>query len=75
MENIQIKKSDFNKILNTAEILINEVEQALSQEDIIKKRIEEIKTGKVKGKTEEELDEYLKERGVKIEQLENKRAS
>jgi len=75
MEDIQIKKSDFNKILNTAEILINEVEEALSQEDIIKKRIEEIKTGKIKGRTEEELDEYLKKRGVKIEQLGSKRAS
>ena len=75
MEDIQIKKSDFNKILNTAEILINEVEEALSQEDIIKKRIEEIKTGKIKGKTEEELDEYLKKRGVKIEQLGSKGAS
>ena len=75
METIQIKKSDFNKILNTAEILINEVEEALSQEDIIKKRMEEIKTGKIKGGTEEELDEYLKKRGVKIERLGNKRAS
>ena len=75
MEDIQIKKSDFNKILNTAEILINEVEEALSQEDIIKKRIEEIKTGKIKGRTEEELDEYLKKRGVKIEQLGSKGAS
>lgn len=75
MENIQIKKSDFNKILNTAEILINEVEEALSQEDIIKKRMEDIKTGKVNGKTEEELDDYLKKRGVKIERLGNKRAS
>lgn len=66
METIQIKKSDFNKILNTAEILINEVEQALSQDDLIKKRIEDIKTGKVKGRTEQELDDYLKKRGVKI---------
>ena len=66
METLQIKKTDFNKILETAEILINEVEQALSQDDIVKARIEDIKTGKIKGKGEQELNDYLKKRGVKI---------
>ena len=67
METVQVGKDDFNKILNTAEVLIDEVEQALSQDEIVIRRIEDIKTGRVKGKTEKELDYYLKKRGVKIE--------
>ena len=66
METLQIKKTDFNKILETAEILINEVEQALSQDDIVKARIEDIRIGRIKGKSEQELNDYLKKRGVKI---------
>mgnify|MGYP001603799261 FL=1 len=67
METVQIKKSDFSKILSTAEILIDEVEQAFSQDEVVMKRIKDIKTGNVKGKTEQELNDYLKKRGVKIE--------
>ncbi len=66
METIQVRKSDFNKIISTAEVLINEVEQALSQDEIAKKRIGDIITGRIKSRTEEELDNYLKKRGVKI---------
>ncbi|MBI3051835.1 hypothetical protein HYY74_05255 [Candidatus Woesearchaeota archaeon] len=66
METLQIKKSDFSKILETAELLISEVEQALSQDDIVKARMGDIKAGRVNGKSEQELDEYLKRRGVKI---------
>ena len=66
METIQVNKTDFNKILNTAEILIEEVEQVLSQDEVAKKRTEDIKAGRVKGRTEEDLDNYLKKRGVKI---------
>jgi len=67
METVQVRKSDFSKILETAEILVSEVEHALSQDDIVIKRIDDIKLGKVKGKTERDLDEYLKKRGVKID--------
>lgn len=66
MEVLQVKKSDFNKILSTAELLVNEVEQAFSQDEIVKSRIEDIKLNKIKGRTEQELNEYLKKRGVKI---------
>ena len=67
METVEVKKSDLNKILNTAEILVDEVEQALSQDEIAKKRMNDIKTEKTTGKPEKDLDEYLKKRGVKIE--------
>lgn len=67
MEVLQVKKSDFGKILSAAELLVDEVEQAFSQDDIVKKRIEDIKLDRVKGRTEQELNEYLKKRGRKIE--------
>ena len=47
--------------------MIDEVEQAFSQDEIIKKRMNEIKTGKVKGRSETDLNNYLKKRGLKID--------
>lgn len=66
-QTIRIRKSDFKKILGTAETLLDEIEEALSTEQIIEKRIEDIESGRTEGKTEQELDEYLKKRGVKID--------
>ncbi|HLC57936.1 MAG TPA: hypothetical protein VJH95_05155 [Candidatus Nanoarchaeia archaeon] len=66
METLQVKRTDFGKILETAEVLITEVEKALSQEEIVKKRLADVKEGRIEGKTEKELDDYLKKRGFKI---------
>lgn len=66
METINVEKTDFNKILNTAEILVQEVEHALSQDEIVKSRIKDIKTGKITGKTKEDYNEYLKKRGIQF---------
>jgi len=65
MKTIQVRKSDFKRILSTAEILIDEVEQALSQDDVVIKRIRDIRSGRIKGKTEDDYHEYLKKRGIK----------
>ena len=67
METLQVKKTDLGRILETAEILITEVERVLSQEEIIKERLADVKEGKIKGRTEKELNDYLKKRGVKID--------
>lgn len=40
---------------------------SLSDDEIAKKRINEIKANHSIGKSEEELDECLKKRGVKVE--------
>ena len=64
METVHVRKSDFNKILNAAEVLIDEVEHVLSHDEVVKKRMDDITKKKVKGKTEKELDNYLKSRGV-----------
>ncbi|MFH1586190.1 MAG: hypothetical protein ABIB79_05470 [archaeon] len=63
METIQVEKTDFNKILNTAEILIDEVDQVF-QDEIVKTRIEDITKGNMKGKTQEDYNEYLRKRGI-----------
>lgn len=67
MTTVQIQKTDFEKILHTAEVLIDEVEQACSLDEIAKQRLHDLKTKMVAGKTERELDLYLKKRGVKID--------
>lgn len=62
METINVRKNDFNKILDTMEILIEDFENVLSQNEIVTQRIEEIETGKIKGKTEEDYKLYLQKR-------------
>ena len=65
-ETITMPREEFKKLISDVEIVINDVESILSAEDkLTKKRIDDIESGKVKGKTEKELDEYLKNRGIK----------
>ena len=66
-ETITMPRGEFKKLISDVEIVINDVESILSSEDkLTKKRIDDIESGKVKGKTEKELDEYLKNRGIKV---------
>jgi len=65
METVVVPKKVFGKILEDAEMLINDVEMALNER--IRKRIQDIEFGKVEGKSEEELDAYLRKRGIKVE--------
>ena len=58
-------KEVFTKILDDVVVLIDDVELALDIK--IRQRISDIKSGKVKGKTELELNDYLKKRGLRIE--------
>ncbi len=66
MDTVNVRKADFIKILNTAELLVDEVEQALSQDEIAKRRMSDILSGKVKGKTHKDYYAYLKKRGIKV---------
>ena len=66
-ETITMPREEFKKLISDVEIVINDVESILSSEEkLTKKRINDIESGKVKGKTEKELDEYLKNRGIKV---------
>ena len=66
METVTISKQSFGKILDDIEILIADVER-LSEEDVVKKRRVEIDKDVTIGKTEEELNQYLKKRGVRVD--------
>lgn len=65
METVTLSKEAFTKILADVETLIDDVELALDTK--VKNRLQDVKSGKIKGKTEDDLDNYLKNRGVKIE--------
>ena len=68
MENLIISKEKFLKILEDFNNLINDIESALSEEDfIIRRRINNIKLNPSIGKSEKELDLYLKKRGINIQ--------
>jgi len=65
METVAVPKDVFEKILEDVEILIDDVESALDQK--VRKKVHDIETGSITGKTEKDLDTYLKKRGVAID--------
>ena len=66
MTTITISEEKFNKVIADVEKLIEDVSSLLDQDEIAKKRMAEIKTDPSIGKSEKELDNYLKRRGVKV---------
>ena len=67
MGNITVSEEKFNKVLSDVEALIEDVSSLFDQDEIAKKRIDEIKANPSIGKSEKELDAYLKKRGVKFD--------
>lgn len=67
MTTITISEEKFNKVISDVEILIEDVASLFGQDDIAKQRINDIKKNPSIGKSEKELDEYLKKRGVKVD--------
>lgn len=70
MDTVTIPKKAFTKILEDVETLIDDVELALDAK--AQKRLSDIKKNPSIGKTEKDLDNYLKKRGVKIGRMENR---
>ena len=64
METVTVPKEALSKILIDVETLLDDVELALDEK--VRRRKLDIKLGKVTGKTEEDLHNYLKQRGVHI---------
>ena len=64
METITVPKDVFTKILEDAETLIKDVENAFEAK--VQQRIKDIESGKEKGKSEEEYYQYLAKRGIKV---------
>ena len=67
MATITISEEKLNKVLADVETLIEDVSSIFDQDEITKKRIAEIKSNPSMGKSEKELDNYLKKRGVKVD--------
>ena len=67
MANISISEEKFNKVLADVGALIEDVSDLFDQDEIAKKRTADIEENPSIGKSEKELDDYLKQRGVKID--------
>lgn len=65
METLTISREKFGKILTDIDILLSDIEE-LSPDEIVRQRIADINADLTLGKSEQELDEYLKKRGVQI---------
>ena len=60
MGNIIVSEEKFNKVLSDVEALIEDISSLFDQDEIARKRIAEIKTNPSIGKSEKELDAYIK---------------
>ncbi|PIN91369.1 hypothetical protein COU57_00995 [Candidatus Pacearchaeota archaeon CG10_big_fil_rev_8_21_14_0_10_32_14] len=67
MDTLIVSKDKFEKVLGDFEILIKDVASFLNQDDIVKNRIKEINNNLTIDSSEDELDAYLKKRGVQVE--------
>lgn len=68
MESIAIPRNLFNNLLMDFEKLLNDFEQIAEQDTmkVAEKRLEEIKTGKVKTLTEKDFIGFVKKEGVNV---------
>tara|TARA_Y100000310_G_scaffold137447_1_gene136346 strand:+ start:33467 stop:33685 length:219 start_codon:yes stop_codon:yes gene_type:complete len=72
METVTIPKAKLDLVISDVEKLLTHFEELVdSQNLIVRERLNDIKKGKVVGKSEEELDEYLKKRGVQVDELDH----
>ena len=63
METITIPKNKLGLVISDVEKLVSDFEELMEDQDkITKKRLNDIKTGRVNGASEKELDEYLKKK-------------
>ena len=67
MATVTMSEEKFNKVIADVENLIEDVVALFDQDEIAKKRIKDIKADPSIGKSEKELDDYLKKRGVKVD--------
>ena len=67
MTTVMISEEKFNRVLADVETLIEDVVSLLDQDEIARKRMAEIKARPTLCKSEKELDDYLKKRGVKVD--------
>lgn len=66
-ETITLSKARFGKVLSDFEVLLEDVTELINRDDVVHQRIADVKSDPSIGKTEEELDAYLKKRGIKVD--------
>ncbi len=72
METITIPKESFGKILIDIDTLLRDLQDLnIVQDHIVSKRIAEIKATPSIGKSEPELDAYLKKRGINVASMDH----
>lgn len=64
MKAVTLSGEQFEKLLEDVETLVEDVAALVSQDEIARQRLAEIKDDPSIGLSEEELDAYLKRRGV-----------
>jgi len=62
-----ISRGRFKKVLTDFEVLLEDVTSLVNRDDIVKQRISEIKSDPSIGRSEKELDSYLRKRGAKVD--------
>lgn len=67
MKELSIHKSQLTKVLQDVEVLVEDVASLVDDDIKARKRMSDIEMNPSIGKSEEELDSYLKKRGVRIE--------
>lgn len=68
MGDVCISRNKLGQVIADVERLITDVENLIEdQNQIVEQRLKDVKQGKIEAKTEQELDDYLKKRGVKAE--------
>jgi len=67
MTSITLPKDKLNKVLLDVEVLVEDVALLLNQDEVVEKRLSDIEEDSSIGVEEEELDNYLEKRGVKVE--------
>ena len=68
METMAIQKDKLGLVISDVERLVTHFEELVEEQDeIARQRVSDIKKRYVTGKSEKELDEYLKKRGVKVD--------
>ena len=66
-ETITLSKTRFSKVLSDFEVLLEDVTELINRDDVVRQRMSDIKADPLIGKTEAELDSYLKKRGIKVD--------
>ncbi len=66
MATVTISEDKLQKVLHDVEVLIEDVASLVNQDKTANQRLAEIKANPSIGKSEKDLDDYLKKRGIKI---------